>query len=134
MVADSVEVPSVAVIADNAATIAGLRGYFQSRGLTSRATRSLLDARVMRPATFAVVLFPDEFAVKQVVQHICALRARRPLLLIIVVTNFPQRLQPAMQPDGRSLLPVVLAKPPFCWSIVDAIRQYLDLRRMHDAR
>jgi hypothetical protein len=73
-------------------------------------------------ASTAVVLFPDDFEATEVMQHISVLRATRPRLRIVVVTNEPQRLRPVLKADAESLLPIVFSRPAFGWSILDAIR------------
>lgn len=114
----------VFVIADNPETIQDLRDYLQSAGVPSHATQALPDAVLVATASAAVVLFPDEFDAGDVLPWIASLRASRPLLLVVVVTSLPQRLRPALDPDGHSLLPIVLSKPAFGWAILDAIRAH----------
>lgn len=114
----------VAVIADSRETTDGLHAYLQGAGVASHTTRSLRDASRLPPAVIAVVLFPDEFDAPDVVSRISSLRASRPQLLMVVVTSTPQRLRPALDPDGHSLLPIVLPKPAFGWTILDAIREH----------
>ena len=115
---------SVMVVADNRETIDGLHSYFQGAGVASHTARGLGDATAIRAATTALVLFPDEFDAKDVVRRIAALRTSRPRLLLVVVTSAPQRFRSALEPDGRSLLPIVLPKPAFGWAILDAIRAH----------
>jgi hypothetical protein len=69
-----------------------------------------------------MVLFPDDFGPSDVEARLLALRRARPKLLIVVVTRAPQNLGAALVPDGRSVLPLVLPKPAFGWTILDAIR------------
>jgi hypothetical protein len=114
----------VNVIADNRETIDGLHAYFQSAGVASHATRTLRDASMVSATTSAVVIFPDEFDAEAVVHRLASLRATRPKLLVVVVTSTPQRFRPALDPDGHSFLPVVLPKPAFGWTILDAIREH----------
>jgi chromate transporter len=52
------------------------------------------------------------------------LRASRPRLLVVLVTGAPQRFAAVLEPDGRSVPPIVLPKPAFGWSILDAIRAH----------
>lgn len=114
----------VAIIGEHPATIDGLQGYLASAGLTSRVTRALGDANAVVAAASAVVIFPDEFAVPEVVSTITALRAARPRRLILLVTGAPQRFGAALTADGESLPPVVVPKPAFGWTILDAIRAH----------
>ena len=112
------------VVADSRETIDGLHAYFTAAGVVSRATRALRDAIAIPAATSAIVLFPDEFDVEDVVRQICLLRKTRPKLLVVAVTSAPRRFRSALGPDEHSLLPVVLPKPAFGWLILDAIREH----------
>lgn len=112
----------VTVISENPETIDGLHSYLNGAGVASHATRALRDAKMVPPATTAVVIFPDEFGIDDVVTSITSLRAARPHLLILLVTGAPQRFRSALAPDGQSLPPIVLPKPAFGWTILDAIR------------
>jgi hypothetical protein len=112
----------VTIIAGNRETMDGLQAYLQRVGVFSHTTRALGDSRMIPPASTAVVVFPDDFEVAEVIKHISTLRAARPRLLILLVTSEPQRLSPVLQIDEKSVLPIVLSKPPFGWSILDAIR------------
>lgn len=118
----------VTVIAASRETNDGLHAYFQDAGVASRTTRSLGDAAALSPATSAVVIFPDEFAAEEVVRRIAELR-RTPSRLLVVVTSSPQRFRPALDPDRHSPLPIVLPKPAFGWTILDAIREHAGSER-----
>ena len=52
------------------------------------------------------------------------LSIKRKLTLIVLVTKNPQTFRDQMNPDGSSLLPVVVPKPAFGWAILDAIRAH----------
>jgi len=112
----------VTVVADNPQTIDVLYSYFTRAGVASNGTRELDAAAMVPPAATALVLFPDDFERADVQATILALRRARPKLLIVVVTGAPQHLGAALEPDGRSSLPLVLPRPAFGWTILDAIR------------
>lgn len=114
----------VTVVAESPETIDGLHGYLDGAGVESRAIRAVREAHVVPARSTAVVIFPDEFGVDDVVASITSLRAARPRLLILLVTGAPQRFRAALEPDGRSLPPIVLPKPAFGWTILDAIRAH----------
>ena len=114
----------VTIMAANPTTMEGLHEYLSRAGITSHATRALLDASMVPPAASVVVIFPDEFGVDDVVTSMLRFRVGRPRLLIVVVTSTPQRFQSALAAQGDSLLPVVLPKPAFSWIILDAIRAH----------
>ncbi len=110
------------LVAGSPETSRSLKQYLEGAGLSARIAVSLRDASRHLPAALAVVLFPDELEPAEVVAWVRAVRAARPMLLVIVVTMAPQALRPALEPDGRARLPLVLSKPVFGWSILDAIR------------
>lgn len=112
----------VTIVADNPQTIEGLYSYFTRVGVTSNVARELDAVSIVPPAATAVVLFPDDFGPADVEVKLLALRRARPSLLIVLVTGAPQLFGAALAPDGRSVLPLVLPKPAFGWSILDAIR------------
>lgn len=113
----------VTVVADNPQTIEVLYSYFTRAGVTSSATRELDAISMIPPAATAVVLFPDDFGPSDVEARLLVLRRARPKLLIVLVTGAPQNLSAALAPDGHSVLPLVLPKPAFGWTILDAIRE-----------
>lgn len=116
---------NVTLIARSDATISGLQTYLQDAGVPPQTTRSLQDTSRIAPATTAAVIFPDGFEVEEVVRQVRALRQRLPRLLLVVVTSSPQSFRPALDPDDQSRLPVVLPKPAFGWTILDAIREHV---------
>jgi hypothetical protein len=99
------KVSYVTVVANNPQTLEDLYSYFTQVGVTSNGTREL-DAAALTPAGgTALVLFPDEFEQADVEAAILALRRARPKLLIV---------------------PRVLPKPAFGWTILDAIQGRAD--------
>lgn len=120
------KVSYVAVVADNPQTLEDLHSYFAQVGVTSNGTRELDSAALLPAGGTALVLFPDDFEQADVKVAILALRRARPKLLIVLVTGAPQHLGTALAPDGHSLLPLVLPKPAFGWTILDAIQGRAD--------
>lgn len=112
----------VSVIADARETTDALRAYLEGAGVASVATRALADP--VPPEVDAVVIFPDELEASAVLRLLSELRAQRPALLLIVVTREAARLRPALDPDAHSRLPIVLPRPAFGWTILDAIRDH----------
>jgi hypothetical protein len=112
----------VTIVAGNPQTIDVLYSYFERAGLTASATSELEAVAMIPSAATAVVLFPDDFGASEVAARLLTLRRARPKLLIVLVTGAPQHLGAALAPDGRSVPPLVLPKPAFGWTILDAIR------------
>ncbi len=117
---------TVMVVANNAETLHSLQSYFDDSGVPTHGTSSLGDLSRVAAATTAIVLFPDDFKERDVLDMISTLRRTRPRLLVLLVTRQPQLFGNALAPDGRSLPPLVLPKPSFGWSILDAIRAHAD--------
>lgn len=122
--------PCVGVIARNPETLADLRGYLSEAGVSSAATTQLRDAVKLLAHTKALVIFPDELDTQQVLATLRQARTTHPQQLVVIVTSAPQHLSSALQPDGRSIVPMVLPKPAFSWTILDALRAHL--RAVHE--
>jgi hypothetical protein len=113
----------VTIISARRETVDALHAYLESLGVASHATQGLSDASLVSPTTTAVVLFPDEFEASDVVARVLSLRRTRTPLLLVVVTSTPQRFRPALDADAHGVSPIVLPKPAFGWSILDALRR-----------
>jgi hypothetical protein len=114
----------VTVVSDNEETLEGLRAYFDGAGVPTDARRTLRTVSSVVAATTAVVLFPDDLRQIDTVALVSRLRRARPRMLVVLVTRDAGRFEEALAPDGRSMPPLVLPKPSFGWSILDAIRAH----------
>jgi hypothetical protein len=114
----------VVIIAASRATVAELGTYLSNAGVVAGTAAALTGPAAIPASVDAVILFPDELEVAEVTAGIAALRRARPRLLLVVVTGAPQRLRPALDPDGRSFPPIVLPRPAFSWTILDAVREH----------
>lgn len=119
----------VTVVADDPGTGDALRSYLGRAGVASRATRRLDAARLPGASIAAVVIFPDEYGLPDVLTSIATLRARNPTTLLLLVTSSPRSFARALKPRGRSVLPVIFPKPVFGWTIVDTIRAHVEALR-----
>lgn len=114
--------PRVAVVSKNRETVDGLHAYFTRAGVMAQAMRSLTDARAFAPPTAAVVIFPDDLQGPDVLAALDRLREAKPASLVVLVTAEPRRFSAlASAPDAHV---VVLPKPAFGWTILDAIRAH----------
>jgi hypothetical protein len=116
----------VSIVSGNPETLESLRAYLEHVGIPSHGTKAVLDDDMIAPATTAVVLFPDDFDIKDVESRLLTLRRDRPRVLVIVVTREPTKFKAVLAADGRSILPIVLPRPSFGWTIVDVIRDHDD--------
>lgn len=110
----------VTIVASSTETLDRLQTYLSLAGLSARGTRRLADFG-REPCT-AVVLFPDEFAVKGVLRELARLRREQPRVLSLVVTRDPQRYAESVGVKAAGLAPIVIPKPAWGWKILDAIR------------
>ena len=113
----------VTVVAESQQTLDTLCSYFERVGIAGNAARELGDVSMLATDATSLVLFPDGFERLQVEAFVLALRRARPSLLILLVSSAPQHLGAALEPDGSSLPPLVLPRPAFGWTILDAIRE-----------
>jgi len=104
-----------------------LGSYFEGVGVASSGAADLGNSAAIPRETTALVLFPDEYPNAGVEKFVLSLRRARPKLFILLVTSAPQNLGASVAPDGRTTPPVVLPKPAFGWTILDAIRAAVDL-------
>jgi hypothetical protein len=117
----------VTIVAKNASTLRGLETYLRGAGVLATTTAAIERVVDMTPpAAAAVILFPDEFAPQAAADALATLKGRRPDVLVVIVTNEPQRFDERDEDDAlRSL---IMAKPAWAWTILDAVRARLDRR------
>lgn len=113
--------PHVTIVAASAETLDGLQGYLSLAGLDARGTRHLGD--VDRENCSAVVFFPDEFSSTTVLRELVRLRKEHPRVLPLLVTSEPERYRGIAHVGGKALQPVVIPKPAWGWTILEAIQR-----------
>jgi hypothetical protein len=113
------------IVSANSETLDGLHAYLTSADVQARCCRALdvASAEVGAGCT-AVVLFPDDFPRDSVVRALRNLRDRHPDVHTILVTRFPKQFQRLSDDAPRSL--VIVTKPAWGWTILDAIHGRLD--------
>ncbi len=108
---------SITLVSDHAEP--AIEAYLHHAGVASHTTRSLERlADMVPPSASAVVVFADAFPLEAVVSALGAVHACRPEVLAVIVTSAPSALMTL--PESRQWL--VLPKPVWGWTIVDAIR------------
>jgi len=111
----------VTIVAVNAETLDGLQGYLSLAGLDAHGTRRL-DGLGRKPCS-AVIFFPDEFSPTTVLRELVRLRREHPTVLPLLVTSEPQRYRGMPATSGNALPPVVIPKPAWGWTILEAIQR-----------
>lgn len=108
----------VVIVATNPETIDGLEGYLRAAHVTARCTTDLdRCVGLVGKATLAFVIFPDDFGRERVLSVVADLQQRCRSVVPILITANATRF--------ADLLPksvVVMARPVWGWSILDAIR------------
>jgi hypothetical protein len=79
------------------------------------------------PSSAAVILFPDDYADGAVAKALGELQRERPDVLAVIVSQEPRRFE-QLAGTGRPhrASPLVIPKPAWAWTILDAIRARLD--------
>ena len=113
--------PHVTIVAASAETLDGLQGYLSLAGLDAHGTNHL--GELARKNCSAVVLFPDEFSSTTVLRELTRLRKEHPTVLPLLVTSEPQRYSGIADTGGKALQPVVIPKPAWGWTILEAIQR-----------
>lgn len=117
----------VTIVSTNPETLDGLETYLRRAGLTTSGTRSVEGlADRSSPLSSVVVVFPDDFRPDAVVAALLALRTQRPKTLPVLVTKEPRRFETLPMRGAGGLEPLVIPKPVWGWTILDAIRARLD--------
>jgi hypothetical protein len=115
----------VAVVSTNSETLDGLESYLRGAGVTTTCTRNIGNAAKLGTGASAIVIFPDDFGWNAAVAALTECRSKNPHLLAVVVTSTPQRFE-ALTSPGDGAVPLVVPKPAWSWTILDAIRAHLD--------
>lgn len=113
--------PHVTIVAASAETLDGLQAYLSLAGLDARGTRRL--GELARENCSAVVFFPDEFSSTTVLRELGRLRKEHPAVLPLLVTSEPERYRDISKNGGKAVEPVVIPKPAWGWTILDAIQR-----------
>ena len=111
----------VVIISASDETSRELGQYLAGAGVRA-ATRTELSHEHVTASGRAVVLFPDDFAAEDAIEHLRAARAAQPAARLVVVTAHPQRFERAVARDGSGLGLIALPRPAFGWAILEAIR------------
>ena len=126
---------SVTVVSRNPSTLERLEAYLRGVGVRGNPTHTLGRLVEVTPLTAAaVVVFPDEYESDAVLSALEEAKRLRPNALLVVVTSDGSRfhkLERGVEGQGSLL---VLAKPVWAWTIVDAIRARLAVDAVQTSR
>jgi len=115
----------VTVVSTNPETLDGLRAYLKSADVDVRCCRALDVASADVCASCrAIVLFPDDFPWDNVLSALRDLRDRRPDIQAVLVTRSPKQFHRVAESAPTSL--VIVTKPAWGWTILDAIHGRVD--------
>lgn len=118
-------VPHVAIVSGEPDTVRGLRAYFERAGVPAEPAPVPLRVEALPERTTTIVMFPDDLDPHEVQESIARVQAARPEVLLIVVTSAPRAFERSGDGSARSEI-VVLPRPAFGWTILDAVRARAD--------
>jgi hypothetical protein len=119
----------VTVVSRNASTLEGLDAYLRGAGVATTTTGAIERLIEMTPpSAAAVILFPDEYSPDVTIRALATLKKLRPDVLAVIVTNEPRRFVEATGEEDRAASPLVMPKPAWAWTILDAARARLDAK------
>jgi len=102
-----------------------VEAYLRRAGVSIHRTRSIERAAdTVPPSAAAVVFFADDFRALEVAAALTVLGARLPKVLVVLVTADPASFLSLPSSDAAASL--VLPKPVWGWTILDAIRAHLE--------
>jgi hypothetical protein len=117
---------SVTVVASNAETLRALESYLHGAGVAANGTRAIDRVLEMTPlSSVAVILFPDDYPEEAVTKALGALQRERTDVLAVIVSQEPRRFE-QLAVRSQHLAPLVIPKPAWAWTILDAVRARLD--------
>ncbi|AUX22642.1 hypothetical protein SOCEGT47_031460 [Sorangium cellulosum] len=116
----------VVIVSDNPETLDGLQAYLQRAGVTAYVTRQLQAAVVASAAISAVVVFPDDYPAAEVEAAVERITRDRPGVLSVLVTGTPQRFEALRVGTSARVIPTIIPKPAWGWTILDTIRALLE--------
>jgi hypothetical protein len=111
---------TVIVLSNNAETLKGMNRYFTQTGIASLSRQTLNPLAELASTIHALVVFPDDFAAHAALSYLSMVRTRRPDLSVVIVTKSPATYTTMTSTDGHPLDAIVLPRPAFGWTILDA--------------
>jgi hypothetical protein len=112
----------VLIASDSVETLDGLQLYLRQANVVARSTRVLDPRLIHSDGVVAVVLFADDFTERAVLDVVTDLVSGRKGILPVLVTGEPLKFMRVMRSDDPAFVPIVLPKPAWGWTILDAIR------------
>jgi DNA-binding response OmpR family regulator len=115
----------VAIVSRNPETVEGLARYLEEAGAITSSTSALVRAPAVGAPTSALVIFPDDYPLDGILSTLARCRAETPALPLVIVTRSPRQFDAFAFADEGALT-VVIPKPAWSWTILDAIRLHLE--------
>src|SRR5579859_1183953 len=117
----------VTVISNNQGTRQALEAYLRTAGVAVNGTGHIERVLEMTPLPCAaVIVFPDDYSRDVVTKAFTTLKKERPDVLAVIVTSEASRFERPRHPGSNRLVPLVIPKPAWAWTILDAVRARLD--------
>jgi hypothetical protein len=115
----------VAIISRNAETLEALENYLQGVGATTSSMRAIAGSPELGTRAAALVFFPDEYPLDSAIAALARWRSANPRAPFVLVTRAPRSFE-AVAAEDDAALTLVVPKPAWSWTILDAIRAHLD--------
>jgi hypothetical protein len=114
----------VAIFSANPETLDGLEAYLHGVGIKAKGRRRLEECSELTSAsTMAIVVFPDDFAWEAVLASVGELAKTCSSTLRLLVTGQPKKYERLVDGKGNVM---VVPRPVWGWTILDAIRAHAD--------
>ena len=109
------------IVSRNSETIDGLESYLRSAGVDTTSTRDIGRIRALANGATAVVIFPDDFNWETVISMLMTYARDNHQAVAVIVTRNPRQFDGLCWPKDAAQ-PIILPKPAWGWTILDAIR------------
>jgi hypothetical protein len=102
-----------------------MHAYFSQTGIAVSSRRTINPLAELPGSLSAMVVFPDDFPPHEASAYLSMVRSRRSDLTVVIVTKEPPVYSAMAATNGHPLNAIVLPRPAFGWTILDAIRESL---------
>ena len=116
----------IVLVSDNAETLDGLQTYLGRAGVTTTCARSL--GSIPNAPASAVVVFPDDYPFDKVIDRVLSYTRLNCDVLIVLVTSQPKRYTDHLRGFALARDPLVIPRPAWGWTILDAMRGHVESR------
>lgn len=115
----------VAIVSADPETLDGLEIYLRGVDINVKRRRRIEECSALTSATTqAIIIFPDDFPWEAVMATVADLATRCRTTLRVLVTGQPKKYESVV--EGGDDTVIVVPRPVWGWTILDAIRSHAD--------